>query len=301
MIRVENLSFSYGSHEVLRDVSFSIEEGKVTTVLGANGSGKTTLFYLMTKNLVPASGRILLDGADIRLLRLKDFARRAALVNQMHTLGADMTVEQLVALGRTPHRSVLRGASEQDERMIAWALETSGMAQSMDAPLSSLSGGQQQLVWVAMALAQDTPLLFLDEPTTYLDVRYQLRILEMVRALSREHGKTVVMVLHDINFAVRYSDMLIGLKDGELIACGPAEGLLQPDLVEALYGVRLDSLVRDGRTYAWHVERARGSGERPAPEPGFESGSESATGQMERLEQEGSLERQDSGDGRSRA
>ncbi|MDR2106707.1 MAG: ABC transporter ATP-binding protein [Coriobacteriales bacterium] len=256
MMRVEGLSFSYGAHEVLRNVSFEVAPGKVTTVLGANGSGKTTLFYLMTKNLIPQAGRIQLDGTDIGRLRFKDFARRVALVNQMHRLGADMTVKQLVALGRTPYQGFLQNGTDADERMVSWALEVSATSEYRDEPLSSLSGGQQQLVWVAMALAQDTPLLFLDEPTTYLDVRYQLQILEMVRCLSEEYSKTVVMVLHDINQAVHYSDVLIGLKDGELIATGPAANLLTPELIEDLYGVRLDSIQRGGRTYAWHLERA---------------------------------------------
>jgi iron complex transport system ATP-binding protein len=258
-MRAENLSFAYGSHEVVRKATFSIAAGKVTTVLGANGSGKTTLFYLLTKNLKAGSGRILLEGRDIRLLRLKDFAQRVSLVNQIHALASDMTVVRLVSLGRTPYRSLLGTAADADERAINWALEVSGMSKHKDEMLSSLSGGQQQLVWVAMALAQDTPLLFLDEPTTYLDVRFQLQILEMVRALSSEHKKTVVMVLHDINQAVRYSDYLIGLKDGEVIAQGPAADLLTPDLVEELYGVRLESIRRGQRTYVWQLERAGGS------------------------------------------
>jgi iron complex transport system ATP-binding protein len=256
MMQLEDLSFSYGAHEVLRRVSFEVMSGKVTTVLGANGSGKTTLLYLMTKNLILQKGSIRLEGTDIRLLGLKDFARKAALVNQMHALGSDMAVAQLVALGRTPYRGFLKASTEEDERMVAWALEVSGTTAYKDELLGSLSGGQQQLVWLAMALAQDTELLLLDEPTTYLDVRYQLQILEMVRTLSEQHGKTVVMILHDINQAVRYSDFLIGLKDGEVVASGAADRLLTPELIEALYGVRLDSIERGGRTYAWHLERA---------------------------------------------
>ena len=173
-MEVRDLYFSYGKNKVLRGVSLKIQEGKITTILGANGCGKSTLFNLMTRNLLPRKGNIFLQGKNILNLGLKEFAKKVSIVHQYNTSSGDITVERLVSFGRTPHMKMMRGRSEEDERMIRWAMEVTGVEKYRNREVSRLSGGQRQRVWIAMALAQNTRILFLDEPTTYLDIRYQI-------------------------------------------------------------------------------------------------------------------------------
>jgi len=239
-MEVRKLSFSYGKNKVLRGTSLKIEEGKITTIMGANGCGKSTLFSLMTKNLDPRKGNIYLRGKNIKNLTLKQFAQRVAIVQQYNSASDDITVEQLVAFGRTPHRKMMQNASEEDEKCIEWAMKVTGIEEYRDREVARLSGGQRQRVWIAMALAQNTKILFLDEPTTYLDIKYQIDILELVRKLNREYGITIVMVLHDINQAIAYSDRVIGIKDGKVAVDGDPHDVIDADSIETLYGIRLD-------------------------------------------------------------
>ena len=167
-MKVQNLSFSYGKNPVLKDISFEIQEGKITTILGANGCGKSTLFGLMTKNLYPRKGNIFLRGKNLQNLSLKDFAKKVSIVHQYNTASEDITVEELVSYGRTPYRKAFAGVKEEDEKIIAWAMDVTGVSQYQNREVGRLSGGQRQRVWLAMALAQNTKILFLDEPTTYL-------------------------------------------------------------------------------------------------------------------------------------
>ncbi|MDR1065029.1 MAG: ABC transporter ATP-binding protein, partial [Oscillospiraceae bacterium] len=205
-LAAEALSFSYGENRVLDGVSFTLKPGAVTTLMGANACGKTTLLNLLTKNLRPDSGRVLLGGADISGIRLRDFARRAAIVHQKNSAPDDLPVKKLVAYGRIPHSSMLRGRTDGDREHIDTAMASTGITDIADKPMGSLSGGQRQRAFIAMALAQDTQLLFLDEPTTFLDVRYQVETLRLIRELNARRGITIVMVLHDINQALAYSD-----------------------------------------------------------------------------------------------
>lgn len=244
-MEVRNLRFAYGKNKVLRDASLKIEEGKITTIMGANGCGKSTLFLLMTKNLFPRKGDIFIRGKNIRNFSLKDFAKEVAIVHQYNTASDDITVEQLVSYGRTPHRKMMQAQTEEDEHYIEWAMEVTGVAEYRDREVSRLSGGQRQRVWIAMALAQNTKILLLDEPTTYLDIRYQIEILELVRKLNREFGITIVMVLHDINQAIAYSDKVIGLKDGHVTVEGIPQNAINADSIEELYGIRLKVVTVD--------------------------------------------------------
>lgn len=245
---VKDLFFSYGKHEVLKGLSFELREGGITTLIGANGCGKTTLFNLMTKNLSPALGTIELRGKNIADIRLKDFAREAAIVHQQSSAPPDLTVEKLVEYGRTPyHRFGLSRDVQEDEEKVRWAMEVTHTLKHRDKPLSELSDGQKQRVWIAMALAQDPKILFLDEPTTYLDVRYQLQILRLIRQLNREYGLTIVMVLHDINQSLYYSDEIIAMKDGRIIAQGLPEETITAELVKEVYDVDLQIRRVDGR------------------------------------------------------
>lgn len=261
---VRGLSFSYPTrsggeapHAVFDGLDLTLREGAVTTLIGANGSGKSTLFNLLTKNLAPQQGSVFLRGGDVAALRLSDFARLVAIVHQRNTAPADLAVEKLVGYGRFPHRKRGRAASTaDDERMVAWALETTGLAPLAKQPVSALSGGQLQRVWVAMALAQGTKVLLLDEPTTYLDIRYQLELLELVRRLNRQMGLTVIMVLHDINQAIQFSDELVALADGRIVAQGAPRDVVTPQLLAQVYGVALEVTQVHGRPYVLTAQAA---------------------------------------------
>lgn len=247
---VKNLSFSYGKQQVLNGLDFSLHEGRITTLIGANGCGKSTLFNLMTKNLKPDQGEVFLREENIANLRLKDFAREAAIVHQYNTAPPYLTVEKLVSYGRTPYHTMgLSSDPQKDEEKIQWALEITHTSKHKDKPVTELSGGQKQRVWIAMALAQDTKVLFLDEPTTYLDVRYQLQILKLIQKLNREYGITIVMVLHDINQSLYYSDEIVAMKDGRMIAHGLPEEIITKELVQEVYGVDLTIQSVDGKPF----------------------------------------------------
>lgn len=256
---MQGLSFAYREHgarrarrhgaaragegvtPVFSGLDLAIPEGVVTTLIGANGSGKSTLFNLMTKNLTPDEGRVFLRRGDVSLMRLRDFSRLVAIVHQHNTAPADLAVGSLVGYGRNPHHTMAAAAStEEDERMVAWALKTAGLAGLEDRPVASLSGGQRQRAWIAMALAQGTQVLLLDEPTTYLDVRYQIETLRLVRRLNEEFGITVVMVLHDINQALAYSDHIVALADGCVAAQGAPEEVITPQTVREVYHIDLE-------------------------------------------------------------
>ena len=255
---VENLSFAYDDeHRIFDNLDISIKEGAITTFIGANGCGKSTLLNLITKNLVPSAGRICLRGADVADLRLLDYAKLVAMVHQNNTAPFDMTVEKLVRLGRFPYhhtRSASRAAlREEDERAVAWALEVTGLTGLEKRTVASLSGGQRQRAWIAMALAQGTDVLILDEPTTYLDVRYQLDILNLVRRLNRELGMTIVMVLHEVNQALYYSDEIVALAEGAVVAQGEPQRIVNTELLQRVYGVSLSVISVNGKPFIMNV------------------------------------------------
>lgn len=251
---IKGLTFSYGTNEVIKGLDLSIKQGKVTTLIGANGCGKSTLFNLITKNLRPNSGEIRLEGKDISQVKLKDFARQVAIVHQYNTAPADISVEKLVAFGRTPYHGLGSPSnSEEDEEKIKRALEITNTEKLKDKAVAQLSGGQKQRVWIAMALAQDTKILFLDEPTTYLDIRYQLQILKLVRKLNEEYGMTVIMVLHDINQSLYYSDEIVAMKDGRITAQGKPEEIITSELIKNVYDVELGISAVNGRPFVLPV------------------------------------------------
>lgn len=265
---VRGLGFAYGGRaagkggaaaggrgtRIFDGLDLDIREGVVTTLIGANGSGKSTLFNLLTKNLKPQAGGIFLRAGDISALRLKDFAKLVAIVHQRNSAPGDLSVEKLVGYGRYPFQGLgQKRDADEDERMVAWALETTGLSELADAPVASLSGGQAQRAWIAMALAQGSKVLLLDEPTTYLDVRYQLDILRLVRRLNAEFGITVVMVLHDINQALCYSDEVVALADGRIVAQGAPREVVTPDVIKRVYGIDLDVVEVEGKPFVLAV------------------------------------------------
>ena len=249
MLSVEHLNFSYVSDTpILRDLSVTIRENAITTLMGANGCGKTTLLQLLTKNLRPASGTIKVDGRELDHIGLKEFARTAAIVHQKNTAPDDLTVERLVSYGRLPYSSLFRASlDEENQAQVERALALTGLTELRERRIGTLSGGQRQRAFIAMALAQNTRLLFLDEPTTFLDVRYQVEILRLVEKLNKEEGITIVMVLHDINQALAYSDEVIGLRGGSVAFQGRPEEVITSESIKNLYGIDLPVLRADGR------------------------------------------------------
>ena len=246
-MEVKHVSFSYGKNTILSDLSFAVKEGNITTVMGANCCGKSTLFSLMTKNQTPGKGKILLEGKNIANLRVIDFAKRVSIVHQYNSAADDITVERLVSYGRTPYQKMLGTRTKEDEELVERAMEVTGILPYRDREIAALSGGQRQRVWIAMALAQNTKILFLDEPTTYLDIRYQLEILELVKKLNREYGITILMVLHEINQAITYSDEVIGLKDGSIVMQGKPQEVITAESMKELYGVSLKVVEVEGK------------------------------------------------------
>lgn len=250
---VKDVSFSYGKNQILKGASMEIPKGKITTILGANGCGKSTLFSLMTRNLTPDRGRIFLGKKNISNLRLNEFALKAAIVHQYNTAADDMTVERLVSFGRTPHLGLMGIQGDEDEKYVEWAMEVTNITEYRDREISRLSGGQRQRVWIAMALAQGTEILFLDEPTTYLDIRYQIEILELVRKLNREYGMTIIMVLHEINQAIYFSDRIIGLCRGKVLIQGEPDEVITSESIRELYGIGLKVTEIDGHKFVLTV------------------------------------------------
>lgn len=239
VFELKDLVFSYEKGtQILKGVSLEVERGKITSVIGANGCGKSTLFHLLCGLLRPDSGEIILNGRPAASIPRKEFARTVSIVHQYNTAPDDLTVRKLVALGRTPYHTAFSSAmSDEDREAVQYALEITDTEKYADRPVLDLSGGQRQRVWLAMALAQRTDVLLLDEITTYLDVYYQLQLLGLIRELNREHGITILMVLHDINEAMKYSDNAIVLKGGYLLDEGPVQTVLNEDNLFEAFGI----------------------------------------------------------------
>jgi iron complex transport system ATP-binding protein len=241
-VRAEQLSLGYRADRLVVDgLDLDLPAAAVTAIIGPNGCGKSTLLRALARLLTPRTGRVLLDGQDLHRLPTRDVARRLGLLPQGPVTPEGITVGELVRRGRTPHTSVWRQWSAADQQALDHALATTGMTTLADEQLDALSGGQRQRAWLAMVVAQDTPLLLLDEPTTYLDMAHQLDVLELVRDLH-DTGTTVVMVLHDVNQAARYADHLVALRDGVVVAQGPPAAVLTPALVDDVFGVRCSVL-----------------------------------------------------------
>ena len=240
LFNVQSLSFSYGKNKVIDDITFDIKKGIVTTLIGANGCGKSTLFNLMTKNLHADKGKILLADKNIDDIKIKDYAKMAAIVHQYNTAPHDISVKDLVSYGRTPYQSFgIPKNVDEDEEKITKALEITNTLKYKDKPVSQLSGGQKQeygLLWHWHKVR----ISFLDEPTTYLDISYQLQILKLVRKLNMDFGISIIMVLHDITQALYYSDEIIAMKKGKIISKGKASDMVNTETIKNVFDVELE-------------------------------------------------------------
>lgn len=239
-LQAENLTLGYDRAPVLERLDLAIEEGSVTTLVGANGSGKSTLLKAFGRLLVPRGGTVRLSGTPIRQLSPRQVARRLALLPQKPLTPSSTSVRDLVMRGRHPHQSLLRPWTPADADAVAAALAATGIADVAERDVASLSGGQLQRAWIALVLAQDTPTVLLDEPTTFLDLAHQLEVLRLVRSINRERGRTVVMVLHDLGLAARYSDRLVVLHEGRVLADGDPWRALTPDVLATAFGLDAD-------------------------------------------------------------
>jgi iron complex transport system ATP-binding protein len=232
-LAAESLRLAYDDRVVVHDLDLQLTDGSFTAIVGPNGCGKSTLLRALGRLLRPAAGQVLLDGRAIALAPTREVAKVLGLLPQAPTAPDGLTVADLVARGRHPHQSWLRQWSREDEAAVAEALAWTDMSDLADRTVDTLSGGQRQRAWISMALAQGTDLLLLDEPTTYLDLSHQIDVLELVARLHAERGRTVALVLHDLNLAARYARRLVAMRDGVLVASGtPAEVLTEQLLAE---------------------------------------------------------------------
>lgn len=233
MLEVTDLTLGYEGKDIISALSLKVERGELLTIAGPNGSGKSTLLRAMAHTLRPRGGRIMLNGRPLAALKSRERARKLAFLPQNHNLAGGFTVRELVGYGRYPHFNWQGREGKRDREVIEWALEVTGLKGMKERFISTLSGGEQQRVWIAMAIAQEADLLLLDEPTTFLDIHHQLEILALIKELNREWKRTVIMVLHDLNQAARFSDRLVVLKDGAIYSEGrPGEVLTEKTLAE---------------------------------------------------------------------
>jgi iron complex transport system ATP-binding protein len=248
-LSVVGLALGYGSSVIVEGLDLSIPQHAFTVFLGRNGSGKSTVLRAFAGLLRPRSGKVLLDGIPLAKFSARESARRIAILSQGPTAPEGLTVSDLVRQGRYPHRNLFAGWSRADEEACDEALHLTGMADLREKPLENLSGGQRQRAWIAMSLAQQTDILLLDEPTTFLDLAHQSEVMSLIITLVKSRGKTVVAVLHDINQATRYADHIVTFKAGRLIAQGPPAQIMNRDLVRRVFDIDPE-VIHDTKTNA---------------------------------------------------
>jgi iron complex transport system ATP-binding protein len=250
---LEHVSVRFGSTTAVDDVTLDLPHGRVTSIIGPNGSGKSTLLRALARLAPTHAGRIALDGSEVQGFGARDFARRVAVLPQSPVAPDELTVIDLVSRGRDPHRRWYDQWSLDDETIVRDSLRLAGLEDLADRALHTLSGGQRQRAWIALTLAQRTDVLLLDEPTTYLDIGHQLEVLETVRRLHDEERKTIVMVLHDLNMAGRFSDHLVAMRAGRIIEAGAPHDVLTPAILLETFGVRCEVRHDAGSEGIWVI------------------------------------------------
>ncbi len=246
-INVENLSVGYGDNLIIENMDLSILEGKITVIIGPNGCGKSTLLKTMGRLLSPKGGAVYLNEKNIIEYATKDIAKQMAILPQSPNAPAGLTVGELVAHGRYPHRHGFGKLSKHDIECINWALEVTKLAELENKDIDALSGGQRQRAWIAMAIAQKTNSILLDEPTTYLDMSYQLEVLQLLAKLNKKEKYTIVMVLHDLNLAARHADNIVALKAGKIVASGNVVDIMKTEVLKEVFNIDAQ-IVFDERT-----------------------------------------------------
>lgn len=244
ILQAKDLCVGYDNKEVLKDVSIYINKGEIVTIVGPNGSGKSTLLKTLSRTLKPKHGQILLENRNIYTMKTKALAQKLAILPQTRHSPSDFTVEELVGYGRFPHMSFGKMLQKQDYDIIDWSLDKTDMTELRYRFVRSLSGGERQRAWIAMALAQKPEILLLDEPTTFLDISYQLEILQLIKELNENLGLTIVMVLHDLNQAVRYSNRIYALKEGRVYSHGDGKQLLNAEFLKEVFRIK-GEILRD--------------------------------------------------------
>lgn len=237
-LSANDLKLGYDGRTIVEGMNVTIPDGKVSIIIGANGCGKSTLLKSFARLLNPVSGEVALDGTSVRSYPSRKLSRTLGMLPQSPVVPEGIKVADLVARGRFPYRRMLQNFSKSDREAVEEALEVMGITDLCDRSVDELSGGQRQRVWIALALAQQTDILLLDEPTTYLDIAYQVEILDTLAELNQRRGTTIVMVLHDINLSARYADWLFAMHNGRLVAQGTPEDILTPELMAKVYGLQ---------------------------------------------------------------
>ncbi len=246
-LKAENLEIGYGDKVIVNGFSMNIERGKITTIIGPNGSGKSTVLKAVTRLIKYQGGVVYLNGREISEMKPKELARTLGVLPQIHSAPSDFRVRELVSYGRMPHQKPFSKKSEEDERIIRWAMTETGTWQLRDKSIYEISGGETQRVWIATVLAQKPEMLFLDEPTTYLDISHQLETMQLVKKLNKETGIGVVMVLHDLTQALEVSDHIIVIKDGKKYSEGVPEEVITEKMMREVYNVDCDIIKIAGR------------------------------------------------------
>jgi iron complex transport system ATP-binding protein len=243
----KNLDIAYDDQLIVEELHLMIPDGKITALVGANGSGKSTILKAMARLMKPKGGSVFLDGKSIHQQSTKEVAKQLAILPQNPTAPDGLTVSELVAYGRFPHQRGFGTLSHEDKEIIEWSVQVTGMTDFYDRPIDQLSGGQRQRAWIAMALAQGTNILFLDEPTTFLDMAHQLEVLKLLEKLNQEQKRTIIMVVHDLNHASRYAHHMVAIKQGNVISEGRPEQVMNKGVLRAVFGIEAD-IIRDPRT-----------------------------------------------------
>lgn len=249
LLQTNQLSFERSAAFKLHNIDINIQPGEIVSLIGPNGSGKSTLLRVIARLISPDEGAVLLDGEEIVKMKTEDVAKKLAMLPQMNDHQLDLTVRELVEFGRYPHKKRSSRLSAEDEDIIDWALEVTGLTHMSGRVLPAMSGGERQRAWIAMAIAQRPKVLLLDEPTTYLDISHQLEVMELVHELNEKFGMTVVMVLHDINQAAQYSDRLIVLKRGEVHYDGIPQCVMCKEMFESIFEIDADIYRQNGKFF----------------------------------------------------
>lgn len=246
-MEAKNIKFGYQSKLIIDNLSVSFQKSKITSIIGPNGSGKSTLLMLLSRINHPSSGIVQLNNKNVWDYKIKEFAQQVAVVHQKNQIYGDLTVKTIVGYGRLPYLNYHQNLNEEDYQIVDWALEITNLKKFEDRSLNNLSGGQQQRVWLAMALVQKTPFLLLDEPTTYLDIKYQIEILNLIKKINKEYKITIIMVHHDINQAINYSDEIVAMKEGKILFKGKPNKIITNESLKQIYDYDLEVVDYDNQ------------------------------------------------------